>query len=217
MAMSADGKSASAAREYPRFTSAADRAEMARLRAAADAVLVGAETVRSIDPPLAVRDATLIAERRRAGKEAGPIQIVLSASGRVPPTARALTEPSARSCVLVTTDGASLPPSESALTFDVWRLGADAVDLHRLLARLSELGVARLLVEGGAETNGAFLDADLVDELHLTSAPTLLGGKDAPAVIAGAGLTMATRRRLELVDWRQAEEELFLHYLVLRP
>ena len=56
MAMTADGKITSAGREYPRFTSALDRKTMDRLRAEADAILVGAGTLRADDPPLHVRD-----------------------------------------------------------------------------------------------------------------------------------------------------------------
>ena len=217
MAMTADGKTASATREYPRFTSPADRSRMERLRAGVDAILVGAETVRAIDPPLHLRDPELQAERRQAGKPTGLIHVVLSASGRVPPSCKALMEPSARARILATSEAAGAGADGFGPAVQVWVLGPERVDLEELLQRLSTLGVDRLLVEGGADTNGAFLDRDLVDELHLTIAPTLLGGRSAPQVVGGRGLTMACRRPLELLGLDREGDELFCHYRVLRP
>ena len=80
MAMTVDGKITSAAREYPEFTSATDRKTMDRLRAEADAVLVGAGTLRADDPPLHVRDPEMREYRRRSGKPDGLLNVVVSGS-----------------------------------------------------------------------------------------------------------------------------------------
>jgi riboflavin-specific deaminase-like protein len=216
MAATVDGKTASAAREYPRFTSPFDRARMERLRALADAVLVGAETVRAIDPPLQLRDPESIAARLKAGKPAGLVQVVLSASGRLPPQAKALAAASARARIVATTETGERALAGLGRDVEVWVLGKNRVDLETLLRRLQNQGVERLLVEGGAETNGSFLDADVVDELYLTIAPTLLGGRNAPPLVGGDGLTLANRRRLELVELTREGHELYCHYRVER-
>ena len=72
MAMTVDGKITSAGRELPALTSDHDRDEMDRLRAEADALLVGAGTLRADDPPLHVRSEAMQAYRRSLGKPARP-------------------------------------------------------------------------------------------------------------------------------------------------
>ena len=216
MAATADGKTASAKREYPRLTSSFDRSRMERLRASVDAVLVGAETVRAIDPPLHLRDAASVEARQRAGKHQGLIHVVLSGSGRVPGTAKALTAPGAQTHIVATTETGQAALAGIGRDVEVWALGKNRVDLTTLLRRLKARGVSRLLVEGGAETNGGFLDADLVDELYLTIAPTLLGGRNAPQLIGGEGLAMVERRQLTLVELTREGDELYCHYRVAR-
>jgi 2,5-diamino-6-(ribosylamino)-4(3H)-pyrimidinone 5'-phosphate reductase len=85
-----------------------------------------------------------------------------------------------------------------------------------LLRRLKGRGVHRLLVEGGGELNWAFLEQDLIDELHVTIAPRLLGGRDAPTLLEGQGLDMAGQLRLKLIDVRREQDELYCHWAVVR-
>ena len=74
MAMTVDGKITSAARDHPRFTSVEDRRNMDRLRAEADAILVGAGTLRADNPRLHVRDTEMQAYRRSLGKGRGCVR-----------------------------------------------------------------------------------------------------------------------------------------------
>ncbi len=217
MAMTADGKITSARREYPRFTSDEDRRTMDRLRADADAVLVGAGTVRADDPPMQIRDPALVAARRSRGRPAGVLNVVVSARLDLDPAARFFTAPHDGGRIVATIDdppAERLPALESVA--EVWRCGEGRVALPRLLTRLRERGVERLLVEGGGETNWEFLREDLLDELYVTIAPTLLGGRDAPTWLEGDGLAMAGARRLRLVGVRRAGEELFCRWAVVR-
>ena len=84
VAMSLDGKIASRRRELPRFPSRSDRRMMDRVRARADAVLVGAGTLRAADFPLRIRSATLRRQRLAAGRPGQPLNILLSSSLDVP-------------------------------------------------------------------------------------------------------------------------------------
>jgi riboflavin biosynthesis pyrimidine reductase len=90
------------------------------------------------------------------------------------------------------------------------------VDLARLLSLLAERGVERLLVEGGGELNWGFVRDDLLDELYVTIAPCLLGGRAAPTLLEGDGLAMDRRRSLKLLDVRRIGDELFCRYAVER-
>jgi 2,5-diamino-6-(ribosylamino)-4(3H)-pyrimidinone 5'-phosphate reductase len=218
MAATADGKITSAAREYPRFASAADRARMDRLRAEADAIAVGAGTLRADDPLLHVRDPASRRYRRDVlGKPAGLLRVLVTASVRIPPGSRFFDDPDGGPCIVATVEDAPQAALEPLTgRAEVWRLGRGAVDLPALLVRLRDRGVERLLVEGGGELNWVFVQAGLVDELYLTIAPALLGGRDAPTLLEGDGLRMEARVRLRLLALEREGDELFCRYAVDR-
>lgn len=216
MAMTADGKITSAGREYPRFSSAADRRNMDRLRAEADALMVGAGTLRADDPELHVRDPEMVVHRRSLGKPPQLINVMVTASANVEGIARFFDPELSTARVVATVEEA--PRSRLAALdgrAEVWRLGCGDVDLVRLLARLRERGVERLLVEGGGELNWKMVRAGLVDELHVTVAPALLGGREAPTPLEGEGFRMEDQRRLSLADLRREDDELFCRYVLV--
>jgi 2,5-diamino-6-(ribosylamino)-4(3H)-pyrimidinone 5'-phosphate reductase len=217
MAMTADGKITSALREEPAFASRHDKKTMDRLRAEADAVLVGAGTLRADDPPLHVRDPEMKAHRRALGKPDGLVNVLVTASARVNPGSRFFTGPVAVERIVATVLDA---PAENlaglAKVAEVWTIGRGRVDLHELLRRLKARGIERLLVEGGGELNWGFVRDDLFDELYVTIAPALLGGRDAPTPCEGEGLTMVGQRRLRLIAADVKDGEIFCHYAVIR-
>lgn len=217
MASTADGKITSAAREYPRFTSAADRSRMDRLRAEADAILVGAGTMRADDPPLHVREPEARRHREQLGKPAGLLRVLVTASGRIADDSRFFDDTGSAGRIVATVEESS---DDALATFagraEVWRLGRGRVDLRELLRRLRERGVERLLVEGGGELNWSLARQGLVDELFVTLAPALLGGREAPTLLEGDGFRMAERLRLRLLEVDRREDELFCRYAVRR-
>jgi 2,5-diamino-6-(ribosylamino)-4(3H)-pyrimidinone 5'-phosphate reductase len=217
MAVTADGKITSAAREYPRFTSDHDRLNMDRLRAEADAILVGAGTIRADDPALHVRDPEMQRYRQSLGKDAGLLKVVVTSRLDVDPASRFFEDPDGGGCVIATVEDA---PADRAAALgaraEVWRAGRGRVDAKEVVRRLGERGVRRLLVEGGGELNWTFLGDDLIDELHVTIAPALLGGRDAPTLLEGEGLPMRSQRRLRLVDARREGDELYCRWTVVR-
>jgi len=218
MAMTADGKITSVRREEPRFTSRRDKRTMDKYRAEADAVLVGAGTLRADDPPLHLRDPEMKAYRASLGKPEGLLNVVVTASAGLDPAGRFFTGPEASGRIVATVERAD-PARRAALAkvAEVWVLGDERVDLVSLLARLKkERAVERLLVEGGGDLNWGFVEGDLLDELYVTLAPAILGGKDAPTICDGPVLLMANRRRLTLLDAEIVEGEIFCRYGVVR-
>jgi 2,5-diamino-6-(ribosylamino)-4(3H)-pyrimidinone 5'-phosphate reductase len=217
MAMTADGKITSASREEPAFTSRFDKKTMDRLRAEADAILVGAGTLRADDPPLHVRDPEMKAHRRSLGKPDGLVNVLVTASLAIDPGSRFFTGGDPAERIIATVLDA---PEDRVARFagiaEVWTIGRGHVDLRELLTRLKARGVERLLVEGGGELNWGFVRDSLVDELYVTIAPALLGGRDAPTLCEGEGLEMADQRRLRLVRADVVDGEIFCHYAVLR-
>ena len=155
--------------------------------------------------------------RRALGKRSGLRKVIVSASGDVDPTSRSLRDPDQGGFIIATVEEADHPHLAAlAERGEVWRLGRGQVDLPALLHQLDAEGIERLLIEGGAELNWQCFQADLIDELFLTLAPTLLGGRDAPTPVDGQGFGMADQRRLELLEIGHHEGELYLRYRVRR-
>lgn len=217
MAMTADGKITSARREYPTFTSSYDQRSMDRLRAEADAILVGAGTLRADDPVLGVRDPEMREYRRSLGRPEGLLYVVVTKGGDIEVTSRFFTDTSATGRIVVATEDTSADKLEPLSRLaEVWRSGRNEIDVSALLRRLHERGVERLLVEGGGELNWAFAREDALDEIYVTVAPALLGGREAPTLLEGVGFSMEGRRRLKLLDLHRHEDEIFAHFAVLR-
>ncbi|WP_461036002.1 bifunctional diaminohydroxyphosphoribosylaminopyrimidine deaminase/5-amino-6-(5-phosphoribosylamino)uracil reductase RibD [Streptomyces mayteni] len=189
-----DGRTAAADGTSRWITSAEARADVHRLRAASDAVLVGAGTARADDPHLAVRG---IPGARQ------PLRVVLDTTGTaVPPGARVL-DGTAATLVAVADD---TPPTATAHLdghAEVVRLPRAAhgpgLDLTALLTALHRRDVRSLLLEGGATLAGAFAAAGLVDRVTGYLAPALLGA--GPQALNGAGITtIADALRLRVTD-----------------
>ena len=213
MAMTVDGKITSSRRERPRFTSAHDRQNMDRVRALSDAVLVGARTIRADSPNLHVRTPAMRDYRRSLGKPAGLLKILVTASARIEPDNTFFTDRDGGGLLIVTIEQA--PEDRVARLADraeLWRIGRDEVELPALLERLKQRGIERLLVEGGGELNWHFVEQGLVDELYVTVAPALLGGRDAPTLLEGTGFSMQQQKHLELIDLHREGNELYCHY-----
>ena len=217
MAMTVDGKITSTKREEPQFTSRLDRKTMDKLRAQADAVLVGAGTLRADDPPLQVRDEEMKQLRASLGKPAHLTTVLVTASAGIDPDAKFFTASGEGTRIVATVEEAPADKVERLRTrAEVWTLGRGAVDLPALCRRLADRGVERLLVEGGGELNWGFVRDDLVDEIYVTIAPALLGGKAAPTLLEGDGFSMSDRRRLRLVEVDRIGDELFTRWAVTR-
>lgn len=222
VAISVDGKIDSFAREGAGFSSRLDRDRMDELRAGADALVVGAGTIRSEDPPLKVRDPSRRHRRVAEGRHEQLTVVVLSRGGEIPEDARFLREPARRRILAMPASGATGSPGlglDSLVAqgrLAVFRAGEKDCDLAALLDELASDGHETVLVEGGGDVLAAFLDADLIDEMYVTICPCLIGGRDAPTPVEGAGWSLARRRRMELVSVERAGDELFLHYQVQR-
>jgi 2,5-diamino-6-(ribosylamino)-4(3H)-pyrimidinone 5'-phosphate reductase len=217
MAMTADGKITSAAREYPRLTTGFDRKTMDRLRAEADAVIIGAGTLRADDPPLHVRHPEMREYRRTLGKPDHLLNVVVTASADLDPTSGFFSSGPAAGRIVATVDEIPTDREERlAAVAEVWTCGSGQVDLARLLQRLKERGVESALLEGGGELNWGFVRDDLLDELYVTIAPVLLGGREAPTLLEGEGLRMDDQRRLRLADVLREGDEIYCRYVVER-
>lgn len=157
------------------LSSPTDTAVLGRLRALADVVLVGAGTVRD--------------EGYGVPKKRGQRLGVVTASGSVDTTSELFASGAG---FVITHEQASF--DEHGV--DVIRAGRDEVDLAGALRRISDVcgAVSIVHAEGGPTLNGALAAADLIDELNLTTSPSIVGG-DAARLTAGVD---PLTRRFEL-------------------
>jgi len=181
-ASSLDGKTAARDRSSKWITGEPARADVQRLRADADAIVVGAGTVLADDPSLTVRDPAY------AGSP--PLRVVVDAAGRVPADAAVFGGPAPT--LVATTAHARRGTVEAwaAAGAEVVAFGDDGsggVALPELLGHLGKRDVQGLIVEGGATLAWSFVSDGLVDRVVLYLAPKLVGGAEAPGVLAGRG------------------------------
>jgi diaminohydroxyphosphoribosylaminopyrimidine deaminase/5-amino-6-(5-phosphoribosylamino)uracil reductase len=211
MAASLDGKVASRDGTSRWITGEAARADVHRLRAAADAILVGAGTALVDDPSLTVRDPGY---RGRP-----PLRVLVDARGRVPETGD-LFDAAAPTMVATT----SLAPRERR---EAWQArGAEVVEyepegggvpLPQLLSDLGKRDMQGVLLEGGPTLAWSMVEDRAVDKVVVYLAPKLIGGQDAPGVLGGRGFApIAQAMQLSVASFDRVGEDLRVEAYVHR-
>ncbi|MGA2280952.1 MAG: dihydrofolate reductase family protein [Verrucomicrobiota bacterium] len=189
MAMTADGKIATANRAVSSFGSAHDHKHLLELRATADAVLAGARTVDSATINLGPGPARFRRQRLKNGLMENNLRIIVSGNGTLNPNAEVFKHRFSP-IIILTTGRVSKAKLRQlrALADEVKVCGRQEINFREAFCWLrGKWGVQRLLCEGGGGLNDALFRADLVDELHLTICPKIFGGRDAPAIADGKG------------------------------
>jgi diaminohydroxyphosphoribosylaminopyrimidine deaminase/5-amino-6-(5-phosphoribosylamino)uracil reductase len=148
-----------------RFSSAESMALAHELRAGSMAILVGVNTVVRDNPSLTVRGPDI-------GPRKPPIRVVIDPNDRTPPGCRLLTDGKAPTLLIQSSDFGS----GDAHHVERVVIPEQEIPVARILDMLGDRGVQSLLVEGGADTWGIFLDAGLVDRARLCVSPIELGG-----------------------------------------
>jgi 5-amino-6-(5-phosphoribosylamino)uracil reductase len=212
-AMSVDGHIDDSGPEPLLLSDAADLDRVDAVRAAVDAILVGATTLRRDNPRLLVRSAQRRAARVAAGREPHPIKVTVTGSGDLDPTARFFTTGDAPKIVYVASPGVGTARKSVGAVAHVVDAG-HPVDLHRLLADLAARGVHRLMVEGGTAMHTLFLTAGVADELQLVVAPFFVGDAQAPRFVGPGRFPHDAAHRMRLAEARPIGDLVLLRYLL---
>ena len=183
-------------------------------RSEADAIMVGAGTIRRDNPRLVIRSAGRRASRVGRGLPENPARVTLTASGDLDPSARFFDATSGAGPVVYCA-APQAPKLQNMLNDSASVIAVPPpVELGAVLADLSRRGVHRLLVEGGARLGREFLANGLVDELALTVAPFFVGAAAAPR-FAGPGVyPHDPARPMHLAEVRQLDDVVLLRYLL---
>ena len=181
MAASLDGKVASRDGTSRWITSEAARRDVHRLRAAADAIVVGAGTALADDPSLTVR------EPGYRGRP--PLRVLVDARGRVPATGDLFTHeaPTLVATTALAPEDRRREWSEVGAEVVVYEAEGEGVPIGRLAEDLGKRDVQAILLEGGPTLAWSAVEEGVVDKVVVYLAPKLIGGDDAPTVLGGRG------------------------------
>jgi riboflavin-specific deaminase-like protein len=215
MAMTADGKIATANRAVSSFGSKQDHDHLLEIRATADAVMSGARTVDSAKINMGPGGEKFQRQRLKRGLSEFNLRIIVSGSGSIDARAEVFKHRFSP-IIILTTERASASSRRrlQGLADDVKVCGATEINFRTALRWLKQRwGVKRLLCEGGGDLNDAMFRAGLVDELHLTICPKVFGGRNAPTIAEGIGFPkLAAAAKLRLKSAKRAGDEMFLVY-----
>lgn len=181
LAASLDGKIATRTGDSRWITGPESRARAHELRHEYDAILIGTGTALTDDPLLTDRSGK---KRRRQ-----LVRVVLDETLNISPDSQ-LVKTANESPVLIFA-GDSAPASKSerleSAGVEVIRDAANGRDLAMILEELGQRSLQGVLVEGGGNVAGNFLDAALVNKVSFFIAPMIIGGREAPTAVGGKG------------------------------
>jgi|SRR5581483_5814311 len=213
--MTVDGKIATASGDS-RISSKQDLVRVHKLRASVDAIVVGISTILADDPRLTVR---LV-------KGKNPVRVIVDSKGRIPLDSQIVKTASKIKTIIAVTGQAPADKIQKikdmgaqVLVLGAGKEGKSAavphgVNLKKLFSMLEKRGLKRVLVEGGGELNWSLLRLGLVDELVVTIAPKIAGGRLAITLAEGDGfdrIAQGIQLKLGKVE-RKNTGELMLYY-----
>jgi 2,5-diamino-6-(ribosylamino)-4(3H)-pyrimidinone 5'-phosphate reductase len=180
------------------------------LRSSVDAIIVGVTTVLVDNPRLTVRFVK--------NKEKDPARIIVDSTCRIPFESKILQTASKIKTIVAVTKRAPYDKIHKIKDAGamVITAGTETVDLVELFSILKKMGFKKILVEGGGELNWSLLQLGIVDQLIVTIAPRIVGGRAATTLVEGEGYTKISEGlKMELKKvLRQDNGELVLCYKI---
>jgi 2,5-diamino-6-hydroxy-4-(5-phosphoribosylamino)pyrimidine 1'-reductase len=146
------------------FSNSADKRRVHKLRANSDGIMVGVNTVLTDNPHLTVKYA----------RGVNPARIVIDSRARTPLSSQVLDE-CARTIVAVSERAPASRRKKLAKKAEVVVSGKKRVDLKKLMETLHQMKINKILLEGGGTLNSSMLENNLVDEIYMTIAPSIIG------------------------------------------
>jgi 5-amino-6-(5-phosphoribosylamino)uracil reductase len=208
--MSMDGYISSATGARLRLSNEMDFDRVDEVRAHCDAILVGAQTVRTDNPRLLVRHGRRVAARRRQGRSASPLKVTVTDTGSLE---RGAAFFDGRAGKLVYCSSATVDETSAALGGLATVVDGGAPVTMRFVGHdLAARGVRRMMVEGGATLLTQFLADGIADELHLVVAPLFVGDSRARRFVDDAEFPWRPGRRGHLADVQQIQDVALLTY-----
>jgi 2,5-diamino-6-(ribosylamino)-4(3H)-pyrimidinone 5'-phosphate reductase len=208
-AMTVDGKIATHQGDSA-ISSKDDLIRVHKLRDSVDGIIVGISTVLADNPRLTIRLG------RNQPKEKHLTRIIIDSMGRIPLDSQILRTASKIKTIVAVTKLAHINVRRKIKKTGaiVIVAGTNTVDLKRVLWTIQKMGIKKILVEGGGEINWSLFSLGIVNELIVTIAPKIVGGRQATTLVEGEGYSRVSQGlKLQLKKVRmQNSGELVLHY-----
>ncbi|MGI8719276.1 MAG: 2,5-diamino-6-(ribosylamino)-4(3H)-pyrimidinone 5'-phosphate reductase [Nitrososphaeraceae archaeon] len=205
-AMSIDGKITTRKNDSS-ISSKIDWVRVHKLRSTVDGIVIGISTVLKDDPMLNVRYSKTVKN---------PARIIIDSKARIPLDSRIMrSSQNIQTFVAVTHDASFKKIKEiEKKGAKVLIISREKVNLINLFQHLEKLGLKKVLVEGGGEINWSVLKLGLVNELIVTIAPIVIGGRDVKTLVEGEGISYIYNAiRMKLVkSIIQDKKEIVLFY-----
>ncbi|MHA1293264.1 MAG: 2,5-diamino-6-(ribosylamino)-4(3H)-pyrimidinone 5'-phosphate reductase [Promethearchaeota archaeon] len=206
-AMTIDGKIASKT-GYPELSNEEDWKEVHKLRTKVDAIMVGKGTILKDNPKLHIK----------FYEHSGYTRIVIDSKLSIPINSNVITyEPNIYKTIICTIENVAL---EKISQFkekgvEIIKSGkGNQVDVVKLMKILYDKGIKKILLEGGGTLNWSFIKEDLIDEIRLTIAPWIVGGKNAVSLVEGKGFDkMREARKFKLEEIINRNDYVVLKYI----
>ena len=210
-AMTLDGKIATTIGNST-VSSMEDLRRVHTIRSSVDGIMVGISTVLMDNPRLTAR---LTKVHEEIGE---PTRIIIDSTARIPLESRILQSAYRIKTIIAVTRRASRTRIKKIQNTGamVMTAGTKDVNLKTVFARLKKMGFKKILVEGGGEINWSVLRLGIVNELIVTIAPRIVGGRSATTIVEGQGyskMSEGIRMKLKKIV-KQDSGEIVLYYMI---
>ncbi len=203
--------------ERLKLSSDEDLADVRKLRAECDAILVGAGTIRKDDSTLITGEEELIRQRQQQGKCKDPIKVTLTKTGNISLQSRFVRIGECEKIVYTTNSIDKQKEIELSNVVTVKKFETETLTARQIIDDLQERGVKKLIVEGGTEILTMFFKENLVDELRLSVVPFFVGDETAPRFIHSGKFLFDKDNRMKLDKVQQLGDTAVIRYTLNHP
>ncbi len=197
-ASSLDGKIATKTQDSKWISNQKSRKFALSLRGEYQSILIGINTVLADNPNLGTK----------SKNKKNPTRIILDSTLKIPLKSDVLRD---KNIIIVTTNKADAKNEKALIKIgiDFIKFKSDKIIIRTLLNELKKRNILSVLVEGGGEVIGSFIDEKLIDKVYIFHSPILIGGKESVSAISGKGVEkIADAIKLKNVIYKKIDRDL---------
>jgi len=209
--MSLDGKISNYKKEQIEIATNDDRKMVNEHRLLADAIMLGGNSLILDDPKLLVKTKAIQRRRIKLGKTPEPIKVgIISNADKMKLNGDFLGKGNILKVIFTTNQTSKKKIEQIKKKASVYILGKNMVNLKKAVSILYNLGVRKLMVEGGGTLIFSFLKEGLVDEINLKIGNLIVGGKDSVTFVSGKGFDKLTAKKVKFIKLTKKPNYLIL-------